>query len=377
MEHPMIQGIRSRTTDILQIIEEIDSYWTYDLLTRKPSPAEYDDAGNLIKATNLDLATFLYALADRGAMINIPEYKSRRNKSVQEGTMIVSEGNRHGKLIGLVSNKEVFSFGLRIIDMNVMSEDQIGFPRSFMLTDFDGSWYKGWKTIEFMPSAEENKFLSENKLWDMKNVKFDNFVVPEKWLSFYGKYYFITKAAIDRLAEENQHLKAEKKRLLEAGITLPSSDDSDIHTEWSKPSKDKRGKRVQVDAFEVEVDLPEREGEYEVYPTSQDGLVLVCKKLKTIRSSLEKFRFATRCVEYAASKKDYKSTFPAWIKNVQWEEGFKFPGKRKLWNRLKIIQPGVAQYSIAIRTRWYSVTQEVAEDAVISTTALNASTVLS
>ena len=373
LDHPIVQDLMNRNSDILSLISDVDKFWTYDLFNRKPSPAEYDDTGKLIKTTNLDLATFLYALADRKAVINLPVYKSRRPKSTTEGAIVVSSQNRHGQIMGLVSNAEVFSFGIRILDMNVMSSGKVGFPRCFMLTDFDGSWYDGWEKIDFLTTANENKFLFENKLLTENTITFSNFVTPEKWISLYGQYYFITKALIERLKEEQTFLKITRKGIIDAGITLPNDN---IIAEYLPTSKSP-GTKIQIDAFEVQVDTPEYIGSYPPYVRSIDGLRSVCNTISEIRKALEKFRFATRCVELAASKQGYIETFPAWIKNVSWEKDYKTgPRSRTLWNRLKIVQPGPFQKSIALRTRWFKVTQEIADDAEVSENATNAMNVL-
>jgi hypothetical protein len=367
-----MQDVLNRQSDVTELIDDVNSFWVYDLLSRKPSPAEYDDSGKLIKTTNLDLSTFLYALVDRGAVINLPEYKSRRPKSITEGTIVTSSENRHGKIIGLVSNREVFSFGLRILDMNVMSTDKSGFPRCFLLTDFDGSWYDGWKKIDFIATSEENKFLFENKLLTGNMIYFNNFVTPEKWVSLYGQYYLLTKALIDRMTDEMRYLRSQKFSLIERGLVSSQQVGSDYPSTTKLP-----GKKIKVQAFEVEVDLPEPEGQYEIYSQSLEGFKIICDKIDKIREALERFRFATRCVEYAASKQKYMETFPAWITNVSWEKDYKTgPRSRSKWNRLKIVQPGPFQKSIALRTRWYEVTQEVAEDAEVPEAAQKASTVL-
>jgi len=373
LDHPLVQDLMDRQSNCLDLIDDVNSWWMPDLFSRKPSPAEFDDSGNLIKATNLDLATFLYSLADRKAVINLPVYTSRRPKSTTEGTIVTSSQNRHGQIIGLVSNKEVFSFGIRILDMNVISSGQVGFPRAYIITDFDGSFYSGWKSIQFIPDAKENQFLFEHKLLSENKILFDNFVTPEKWISFYGQYYFITKSLIQRLVEEQTHLKSEKERLIKAGVKIDENDS--IQPEFPPTSKEP-GKKIQVDAFEVEVDLPEYINSYLSYPTTVEDLKLVVDKISKIRKALEKFRFMARCVELAASKQKYMETFPSWIQNVSWETNYKASSRsRSFWNRLRIVQPGPFQKSIAIRTRWFKVTQQVREEAEVPVSASNAESV--
>src|SRR5512137_736742 len=57
-----------------------------------------------------DLAHFLQGLADRQAVIAFPRYERLRPANVREDEWVTSPANRHGKLVGLVSNESVFSF---------------------------------------------------------------------------------------------------------------------------------------------------------------------------------------------------------------------------------------------------------------------------
>jgi len=376
MENPVMMAILDRSSDLTEVIPVVDEYWVYDLHNRRPSPAEYDDNGNLIKATNLDLATFLYALHDRGAVINLPTYKAKGKKTVKEGQMVVSDKNRHGKIIGIVSNQDTFSFSVKIIDQNVITTDSTGAPRNFNLTDPDGSWYAGWRTINFLPDQNETKFLTENKLWSGLSVTFDNFVNPNRWISFFGQYYFLTKCMIDRLVDERKHLKSEKKRLEELGIKLPKGNGGEFEQldAWNtKTIASDKGHGVKVKCLEVKVDTPEAINSYGSYPDTPDGLLTVRRKIKAANKALEKFRFTTRSIECAVNRGDYFESFPAWIKNVKWEEDFKeSPRSRTKWRRLKLVQPGVGQRSVAIRYRHVEKTKYYNEEAAKEMNAASA-----
>lgn len=358
---PVIQAIRNRSEDIVDICSVVDGFWKYDLLNRKPSPAEYDDEGNLIKSTNLDLATFLYALMDRGAVINLPIYESSTPTSLKEGQHVLSKENRHGKIIGVVSNQETFNFSVKIIDQNIIGTDSTGFPRNFNLTDFNGNWYDGWKKINFIPSTDENKFLTENKLWGNNTVTFNNFVTPEKWISMFGQYYFITKCTIDRLKEEISYLRKVKRDLLNKGIQYPSgcSDFQEVDKWNSKTINKEKGYGVKIKSLEVKVDIPEFEGEYQEYDETSEALRNVSRKLKNSRKYLEKFKFATRCIEFAMHKGQHFESFPVWFKNVKWEDYKETPKARTIWKRLKLVQPGVGQLSVSLRYRYFEKTQYV------------------
>lgn len=369
LENPIMQEIQDKSSDICKLIDTVDGFWKYDLFSRKPSPAMYDDAGNLLQSTNLDLATFLYALWDRGAAINIPQYKGWRPKSITEGQVVVSNTNRHGKITGLVSNADLFSFNIRIQDSNVMTTDGVGFPRAFSLTDPNGDWYEGWKTIQFLPTAKENQWLTEAKVWDNHKIVFDHFVNPNRWISFFGQYYFMTKVMIDRLKDEKAHLTNIKKRMEAAGISLPE-DSRDEFPEYGK-SETEAGQSVKFKCLEVVVDVPDATGEYKDYENNQENLIEVYSRLRKIRLGQEKLSFSARTIEYAVYSQNRFETFPTWIKNVNWEDGFKEgPRSRTEWRRLKLVQPGVAQRSVAIRYRIKEKSEIVANHVVIRESSL-------
>lgn len=359
VDNPVMQSIMDRTQPILPIIDKVNSYWTYDLFNRRPSPAFYDDQGQLIRTTNLDLSTFLYALLDRGAVINLPEYKTNRARTHQEGIHVVSDKNRHGKIIGLVGNKNTFNFSIRIIDQNVMSSEETGYPRTYNLTDFYGRWYDGWKTIDFLPSAEENKFLTEYNILQNNKITFSNFVNPERWVSFYGQYYFMTKALIDRLVEEKSFVDSEIKRLKDLGVVLPELVEKEITKYNATTVYKEQSRSIKVNCLQVKIIIPEDTSEYQSVEKTQQALIDLYDKKKKINKALEKFRFVTRTIEYAISDKGF-DTFPAWIKDVKWEDGYKETDRaRNTWNRLKINQLVPFEKSISLYYRWFERTEKV------------------
>jgi len=350
--------ILDRSKDLKEIIPEVTSWWKYDLFSRKPGPA-YSDDGVFI-GTDLDLACFLYELADRNAVINLPTYKGIRATGHKEGQMVVSSKNRHGNILGLTANKETFIFSLRIKDMNVINSNTVGDFRNFSLTDFSGNWYKGWEKIEFMPDAKENKFLTESKILQGNHIVFKNFSHPNRWTSFFGQYYFMTKALIDRLTEEAAYYNSEVKKMVSEGINFPETAKPE---EW--PHKEvEKGKSIKVKAFQVEIDVPQNDSKYPVYEHNQENLVKLADLRKYYVYNLTpKLRFATRATElsYYNSK---NSVMPAWLENVKWENDYTIPGKRIKWDRLVLFQPGVGQRSVSIRKREYEKSETVSLDYV-------------
>jgi len=351
MDHEVMMGIMDRQFHPDAVVSDVQSWWGFDMYKRKPGPALIND---VFEGTDLDLACFMSALAERGAVINIPWYKSMRPQTIKEGQRVVSKDNRHGPIINLTSNKDLFSFGVKIMDANVIGTDSVGDFRTFSITDPSGEMYEGWRTIEFDPVAKENKFLTENDIWTGNRVIFKNFVHPNRWISFYGVHYFITKCLIERLRDQAKNYHSQINRMLDNGIKYPVSGEG-AQTKWAKQTKEK-GKSVKFRALEVECDIPEYYNEYPTFKDTQENLVYLTKERKNwAYKVVPALSFAVRCTELAHLKYGFngsgKEKMPAWLNNVKWEEGYKQKGKRIEWNRLTLFQPGVGERAVAIRKR--------------------------
>lgn len=356
LEHPQTQVILDRSQDILVTMKQVEDWWGYDLLTRKPSPA-YNDYG-LFQGTDLDLACFLYALSERDAVINIPVYKSMTQTKVKTDEVLTSKTNRHGKIIGLGANRHFFSFNVKILDQNVIGQDEVGAPRTFALTNYFGNWYEGWKEIQFTPTLKENKFITENSLWSGQKIYFKNFVHPNRWTSFFGHHYVITKLLIERLEDEARYLNGVIKYMKENGVEFKWGEGPEEH-EYEYGEK----KSIKFNAFEVEVFVPacEIKGEYEKYPLGHAELALAYQKRKALNRAIGRLRFMTRATEMAHHQNP--TAMPVWLKNVKWEPDFKKPGGRSKWMRLKLFQPTVGEHSVSILKREYEKSQMVNADA--------------
>ena len=359
LTNPLVIAILDRSADMGPVIHVVKGWWGYDLHNRKPNPA-YNDYG-IFKGTDLDLACFLYELSGRDAVINIPTYKGHSQKKVREDQMVTSKYNRHGKLMNVGANKDFFSFNISVMDENVVGEDTVGAPRTFSLTDKTGAWYDGWKEIQFVPTMRENRFITENKLWSGNKIYFQNFIHPNRWTSVFGQHYVITKLLMDRLDEESKHLNTEVKRLLDTkGIRFPAGDGPKpfVQTEYGA------SKRVKFSAFEMQLYMPATKftGEYPPLNESQIGLVEGYRlRKKFVYSIIPKLRFMTRASEYAHSQSPDR--FPAWMKNVAWEDGFKIPPRgRTLYQRLKLFQDNVGEHSISLLKRTFEKSTSVSAD---------------
>jgi hypothetical protein len=357
LEDPGVQCILDRSCNLSdELINEVQGWWGYDLFNRKPSPA-YDEYG-VFSGTDLDLACFLYSLSGRGAVINIPTYKSHTQTKLREDQMVTSKANRHGEVLGVGANKIFFSFNVTIMDQNVVGEEKVGDFRTFSLTDKLGDWYDGWQRIEFVPTLKENRFITENKLWTGSKIIFKNFIHPNRWTSMFGRHYVITKMLIDRLEDECKFIQAEIKRIQAAGIEFPEGEGP------IKYSYD-YGKGVQkkFPAFETMIFIPDTEikEDYDFYPTDQEGLVNAYNRRKRLLYGvIPSLRFMTRASEFAHYK--HPDRFPAWMRGTKWEEDFTIPGKRIKWQRLKLFQPKVGTQSISILKRSFEKSATVSGD---------------
>ncbi|MCF8019874.1 MAG: hypothetical protein K9L62_10785 [Vallitaleaceae bacterium] len=353
LKNSLVHTILNRAEDITSVCEEVTGWWNYDLFKRKPSPA-YNEYG-IFQGTDLDLACFMYALSGRGAVINIPTYKTHTQSKIRTDQVLKSKDNRHGELLSVSANKYFFSFNINILDQNVIGEDKVGDYRTFSLTGKDGEWYEGWKTIQFEPTLKENRFITESKLWSGNRIVFTNFIHPNRWTSFFGHHYVISKMLEDRLTDQAAYLNTEVKRIKAAGVDFPSGKGpSSYDYDYGE------GVQKKFVAFEAMIYIPDTyiSGKYEKYTTDQAGLVAAYEDRTSLIKVINKLRFMTRASEYAHYINPGR--MPSWIKNVAWEEGFKIPGKRIEWQRLKLFQPAVGQRSVSILKRTYTKSTRVA-----------------
>ena len=354
--NPIVLETLDLTKDIENVANITTEWWNYDLFNRKPSPA-YDEYG-VFKGTDLDLACFMYALAGRGAIINIPRYKAATKATIREDQQLKSKWNRNGEVMSVLGNQDFFKFSIRIIDQNVVGEDKVGDFRTFSLTDYNGDWYPGWDKIEFVPTLKENRFITENKLWSGNRIVFRNFIHPNRWTSFFGYYYVVSKLMIDRLTEEIKYLNSKVKEMQNAGIEFPEGEGPApfVKREYGD------SKSVKFESFQAQIFVPELglKGEFPDIKHSVENLVETYNKAKRLRKSKEALMFMTRATEYAHYKNPDR--MPAWIKNTKWEDDFTIPGGRIKWQRLKLFQPEVGKHAVSILKRTYDKSATVSAD---------------
>lgn len=336
----LILDRRTPHSDLMLAIGRVFGDWSYDLYQRKPGPAYKD---GVFTGTDLDLAALLSALCDRGAVVILPKYKASTPRTHVEGEHVVSAEQRHGKLTAVLSNQETFKFSVRIYDANVVTTDSVGKHRTFNITDVDGSWYDGWTDLQFIPTAKENDFMSENDLFaEQAEVAFKNFIHPNRWTSFFGQYYIMAKALEQRLSEENTYWRKAIKDMLQEGIRYKGTGKQrSRHVATTE-----KGTSKTVTCFEAEVDVPFH-GEFARVVENEDSLETLTKLLRDRTQILERLRFLIRATEFAYDKRlrtakdslraDWwpGESFPTWLQGVSWEE-YKKPRSKIVWQRLEL-----------------------------------------
>jgi len=352
MDHPVMKIVLDRSKHINSILNEVNNWWGFDLYRRKPGPAYIDEK---FIGTDLDLSCFLYELSERNAVINIPEYKSIRPRSITKGLQVISPSNRHGQIIGLTSNMNTFLFSIRIKDMNVVSTNKVGAYRNFALTDLNGEMYI--KNFQFIPNQKENWFLSDKGILDVNNnITFEYFVHPNRWSSMFGHHYIITKMLIERLKEQCSDYQVRIDEMMKKGIRYPKK--GGIPFQWPEKEKES-GKKIKVESFQVEMTFPESTGTFLDWKCNQENLVRLTKlRNYLLFTYIPKLQFATRTVELAYHKYG-ENRIPHWIKNVKWEENFRVPGKRTKWDRIILFQNKVGELGISLKKRIYKKSEEV------------------
>ncbi len=345
---PEMETITDRSQPVNGLVDEVKAEWAYDMLERKPAPAYVENG--LTHASDIDLVSVLSALDDRNAIINIPEYDRRRAKTTREDEWVVSDKNRHGKLIGLVSNKDVFSFSVRIYDQNVVNTDtnETGAYRNFLVTDLEGQMYKGWSTIEFRGTEEEKDFFDKSGIALGNSIPVKNFVTPQLWSSFFSGKYVKLKSLIARLEDEAGYYRTATKQLKDA-LHIQSEKGYVSPIVHKKGPKTTRGKSIPivVEGLKAEMDVP-LTGEYTPVPFNKAGYEMAKDRANTLTySTIPRLRFNARAVELAfLNGGEDGEKNPGW-NHPEIERGVKLtPRARTEWNKMDFGEG----YSIRFRT---------------------------
>jgi hypothetical protein len=273
--------LQDRTSDVRACCGRIVDSWRYDLTTRKVGEAYENDDG--VYTTDLDLACFL--------------------------SLLISKDHRHGQVLGLTSNADVWSFGVLFNDANVMTADSVGRPRIFTLQDIDGTWYEGWRELELLPATEEEKRLFENT----SHVTFKHFIHPNRWTSFYGRAYLLAKVAELRLQDQVRFLKAEVKRIKAILGVVPEP--------WAKSSKVGEERPEEVWAFNACIDGVKFDNEYDPFDGTGAGLDAAQDLLHRCDELLRTLRFHIRATEFSFWSQVVVPKLPGDGAVLQWLRG--------------------------------------------------------
>ncbi len=356
-----MEEIMDRSQDVLPVYDGMRERWNRGLFERNPTPS-YSVHGEY-KGSNLDMASMLNVLADREAVINLPEYKPIGPGKRNEKEWIISKENRHGKILGLIAKKDAFSFSVRIEDQNVvdLEKNKTGKYRNFLITNLDGNFYEGSRTIEIPPYQDIVKFADKYGIalrnYDMrlkdringsKVIRFENFVQPNLWQAFFSGDYIKTKALEKRLEDEGRYYRASAAKIKER---LGIDEKAGEYELFSWPGKNTWTVPKELETLQAEIDTPELEGRYAPVRCTKEGFEKATKMANTISySMLPKLRFNTRAVELAFYKNGADGALnPGWsVPDI--ERSYVLPGKRIEWNKMAIDNNLALRYRFLTRT---------------------------
>jgi len=347
---------RSRPLDEKQIAAVINQ-GTMSYAGRNPSPA-LDENGDF-QCTDLDLLSFLTPIAARRAVIEIPHYRNRRQIIKRQGERKIGT-NQFGPITSLVSNKDVFSFSVKLHDKTIVTKDgesgqeSVGAFRNYMIVDCDGHWYDGWDKIVWDPNAEENAFLTEKKLWTGNSVHFQYYVHPNRWQSVFGAPYLLKKMLLARIDDEASFYRQEMKRLAAAGIELPAGE----KLEYKPAIFEGQTKAIEVKTMEMLLAMPEFSGSYEPVPSTAEGLLKAYRRQKLLTYTWKPaVQFTARADEAAFMRYGRDASdngrIAHWIKNAQWNQ-WRRNSRSALYNQLILSDDMALLYRTKTKTEHIS-----------------------
>ena len=355
-KNPYAQTITDRSTPITEeFVDAVIAQSIFGWEGRHPAPALNED-GNF-QGTDLDLLSFLVPIAERGAVIELPYYRSRRVSVAKANERHVGNGNRFGAVTGLTSNQDVFSFSIRIWDNTVVVHDSetgresVGAFRNFMLVDVTGKWHDGWDRIVWDPTAKENNFLNNNGLWMGNTVYFKNAIHPNRWQSVFGAPYLLLKMLVERLRDEGSFYRQEVKRLEELGLRLPENEKKESGLTATASLVEQQ--KIKVETLEALLDVPAFSNAYPSMPNTLAGLELAYWHQKHLTWTLKpKAQLVVRADELAYFLYGKERVAP-WMSGRSWKT-FTPPRGRTVWNQI------VLSNDMAYRLRRKTVTETVA-----------------
>ena len=270
LKNPLVVAALDRSQPIKDVVKAVMDNWSIDMLSRHPSHKVLDSAEDpslYDGTTNLDLFTILYSLARRKAVINIPNYENLRATTLTSDQTVVSRENRHGQLHRIESNAVSHAFSALITDYNVIvtrnGREVAGAPRNFALVDDFGKIYEGLELIEPNFSSEEEAFFREHGLEIYTEpIELKHFVHPNRYQSFLGSPYLISKILVERLKDEAEHYRKQDAQLESEGVKFFGSGMRNKEIIVHEPKGDEES--VKVPNLEAMVWGPMLHGEYPI-----------------------------------------------------------------------------------------------------------------
>ena len=272
--------------------------------------ALYDERGSLQgNGTDFDLLSMMFALAERGAVIHIEEYRRLHSKQVTLGVRRVRDGLRFGHIVGPISNARNFTFSLRINDVGVIKKgrddaEQIGEERTYAFTIPDGlpNGVGGVVRIRFAPDREENGWLTRSGvIHDGEALSFDdrNVVHVNRRQALGAAPYLAMKLLLNRLKLELEHV------------------------EVCCSSRNSKGLRCGTQSkalFEAVLEHPPFNCDGEV-ASLVGGVASALKRVGELRSLIQLVQFVVRADELAYWSYGYDTQYVnQWLGSATWRQ---------------------------------------------------------
>lgn len=316
LRDPLVQQIVDRRVPVTgEMVDEAIHRGLFGWTHRTPKPAYKD--GKLPR-TDFDLLSLLVALAERRALIKLPNYVPIRPKTKTIGERRV--GDRFGHIVELVPNSGAFSFSVRIVDHGIATSDGRGrerssAPHTYALVGLDGSVRQEVR-IEFKPDHEETAFFQRLGVLprNVNALQHDSAVHFSRRQSLSGAPYLIMKLFLDRIEDEMRHCDTEIVRLKRAGFR---SGGSSARSRIVGPTTS-----IKVETMIATLEHPDFVGSYQAYPTDQAGLQAVVARLQALRQFANRLRFVTRADELAYHLYGYEDRYVnhQWLPDLAWED---------------------------------------------------------
>ncbi len=315
-----------------------------------------------LRTRNLDLFSFLVPLAEKGAIIGIPDYKNRGPVVKESCERRVGQGV-FGPLKGLVSSKKTFAFSLSVDDQNLLvtlkdGSEKVGWVHNYMMVDHSGKQREDFGTLVVENFGGEGDIFQNLNFGGLGQVALDfkHYIHPNRWQSIYGAPYLLLKMLLERLKDEIKFLNDEIGRLKNAGIRGKMFLDKRDRTVMHKGPK----KNIEVSTLQFVLDLPPFSNSYAPLPKNLYALNLACSRRKQLLYHfIPIVQFVTRADEAAYFLHGLKNNSVAhWMRGAKWEDNYRRGSGRTLWRRMPLSETG----NMSLLYREHLVTKQVSAE---------------